>query len=253
MTGVDGWIWASLVGLSVLVPVMAAAAAFRVAPAAGRNPGRTALAVGSSLGIWWLLVLGAARAELFRADADAVFPVIALGVALPVVAGMVILPRMSGFRKLAASIPQTWLLAAQTPRILGVTFLVLMAQDKLPAHFALTAGVGDLAVGLAAPAVAYWYATGRPGRQGLAITFNIVGVLDLVMAVGTGFLSAPSPLQVFTTTPSTEVMTMLPMVLVPAFLVPTLLTVHAISLRRLLADRRGVAASGTRFGQRAFS
>lgn len=253
MEGVDGWIWATLVGLSVLVPVVAAAAAFRAAPAAGINPGRTALAVGSSLGIWWLVVVGAAGAELFRADGDAVFPVIALGVALPVVAGLVILPRMSGFRRLTESIPQTWLLAAQTPRILGATFLLLLAQDKLPAHFALTAGIGDLAVGLAAPAVAYWYATGRAGRHGLAMAFNIVGVLDLVMAVVTGFLSAPSPLRVFTTTPSTEVMTMLPMVLVPAFLLPALLTVHAISIRRLLAARRGVAANGTRFAQRAFS
>jgi hypothetical protein len=253
MTGVDGWIWASLVGLSVLVPVVAAAAAFRAAPAAGINPGRTALAVGSSLGTWLLVVLAAGGAGLFRASPDVAFPVIAVGVALPIIAGLVVLPRLSGFKKLTASIPQAWLLAAQTPRILGAIFLVLYAQDKLPAHFALTAGIGDLAVGLAAPAVAFWYAAGRPGRHGLAMAFNVVGLLDLVMAIGTGFLSAPSPLQVFATTPSTEVMTVLPMVLVPAFLLPTLLTVHVISIRRLLAARRGVAASGTRFAQRAFS
>jgi hypothetical protein len=253
MTGVNGWIWATLVGLSVLVPVVAAVAAFRAAPAAGIDPGRTALAVGSSLGIWWLLVVGAGGAELFRADSDAVFPVIALAVGLPIIAGLVVLPRLSGFKRLTASIPQAWLLAAQAPRILGITFLVLFSQGKLPAHFALTAGIGDLAVGLAAPAVAYWYATGRAGRHGLAIAFNVVGVLDLVLAVGTGFLSAPSPLQVFSTNPSTEAMTVLPMVLVPAFLLPALLTVHAISIRRLIAARRSVAAGGTRFARRAFS
>lgn len=250
MTGVDGWIWVSIVGLSFLVPFVAAAAAFRAAPSAGLRPARVAAAVGTALGIWWVVVLAAAAAELFRADARAMFPLIAAGVAIPVIAGLAILPRVSSFKKLAVSVPQPWLLAAQAPRILGATFLVLMAQDKLPAHFALTAGIGDLLIGLAAPVVAYWYASRRTGYRGLALAFNVVGLIDLVMAVVTGFLSAPSPLQVFTTAPSTELMTLLPMVLVPTFLVPTFLVVHSISLRGLLAERRSLAASrGRRSGE----
>lgn len=242
MTGVDGWIWVSIVGLSLLVPVLAAAAAFRAAPRAGLKPVRAAVTVGTVLGGWWLLVMAAGGAQLFRANPDTVFQLIAAGVAIPLIAGLAVLPRVAGFSKLAAAVPQPWLLAAQAPRVIGATFLVLMAQDKLPAHFALTAGIGDLLVGLAAPGVAYWYASRRPGYRGVALAFNVVGLIDLIVAVATGFLSAPGPLRVFSTVPSTELMTLLPMVLVPTFLVPTLLVVHSISIRRLLAERRDAGA-----------
>jgi hypothetical protein len=36
-------------------------------------------------------------------------------------------------------------------RVVGVTFLLVMAQGHLPAVFALPAGLGDIATGLAAP------------------------------------------------------------------------------------------------------
>jgi hypothetical protein len=41
-----------------------------------------------------------------------------------------------------------------TPRVAGVAFLLYMALGHLPALFALPAGLGDIAAGIAAPLVA---------------------------------------------------------------------------------------------------
>jgi hypothetical protein len=47
--------------------------------------------------------------------------------------------------------PPPWLIGIQLYRVLGLNFLVLYALGRLPAEFALPAGVGDVIVGLAAP------------------------------------------------------------------------------------------------------
>jgi hypothetical protein len=56
----------------------------------------------------------------------------------------------------------------QTLRVVGVAFLVVLALGKLPAGFAIPAGLGDIAVGVAAPLVARRLARGthrtRPDR-----------------------------------------------------------------------------------------
>jgi hypothetical protein len=115
--------------------------------------------------------------------------------------------------------------------------LVLLAQHKLPAHFAGPAGYGDVLIGLAAPLIAYAYAAKASGSRALATAFNIAGIGDLVIAVGTGFLSAPSPFRLLFSSPSTELMTVLPMVLVPTFLVPIFVLLHVVSLRKLMEER----------------
>ena len=240
MPAVDGWIWVFIVGIAVGVPVAAGLAVYRTAPA---NRSRTTAGVAGILGGWLVVVLALAGAGAFRADAGTRFPLIGLGVGVPLALGL-ILTGSKRVRHLFDSIPQSWLLAAQAPRVLGVAFLVLMAEDKLPAHFALAVGLGDIFIGMAGPVVAYLYARRSPGSRGLAVAFNFAGLADLAMAVGTGFLSAPSPFRLFMTEPSTQLMTVLPMVLIPIFLVPTFALVHVVSLRKL-AEERTAALTGS--------
>jgi hypothetical protein len=201
-----------------------------------------ALIAGGWLAVWFTL----AAAQVFRANADAPIQVIALGVAIPIIAGFLLLRRSSSFRKLLAVVPQPWLLAAQFPRVLGVSFLVLMGQGKLPAEFAIPAGWGDILIGVLGPVVAYLYATSGAGSRGLAFAFNIAGIADLAIAVGTGFLAAPSPFRVLLTSPTTELMTVLPTVLIPIFLVPTFLMLHVFSLHKLLTERGGAKVGHVR-------
>lgn len=76
--------------------------------------------------------------------------------------------------------------------MLGVSFLVLHTQGRLPASFALTAGWGDIAIGVTAPLVAWLIATrGTQARRPL-LMWNTLGLLDLIVAVTLGIVSSPA-------------------------------------------------------------
>jgi hypothetical protein len=77
-----------------------------------------------------------------------------------------------------------------TFRVAGIAFLLMMALGQLPALFALPAGVGDIAAGIAAPFVARQLARGN-GRRA-ARWWNAFGIADLVMALTLGALTVPA-------------------------------------------------------------
>jgi hypothetical protein len=118
-------------------------------------------------------------------------------------------------------------------RLVGVVFLVLMANGQMPALWALPAGIGDVIVGAAAPWVARRVDT--PEGKPRAIAFNLFGMADLVVAVGLGVMTSPGPAHVFRTTPTAELATQFPLALVPTFLVPLAFALHVVSLWQLLA------------------
>jgi hypothetical protein len=120
--------------------------------------------------------------------------------------------------------------------VVGVTFLLVMAQGHLPAVFALPAGLGDIAAGLAAPFVARRLAQG--GGRARAVWFNLFGLLDLVVALTIGFLAGLGPWRPLDVTPSTEPLSMLPLALVPTVAVPLSIALHLVSLRQLRAATR---------------
>src|SRR5262245_48340370 len=130
-------------------------------------------------------------------------------------------------------------------RLVGAVFVALMFTNQVPALWALPAGLGDVAIG----ATAFWVASrlDAPGGTRRAIIFNLLGLLDLVVAVGLGMNMSPGPTQVLKLTPSGEVLTHFPLVLVPTFLVPLAITLHVVSLVQLRgatwrADQRAAAA-----------
>jgi hypothetical protein len=121
----------------------------------------------------------------------------------------------------------------QTVRVLGGVFLIAWAMGDLPAIFALPAGLGDIAVGIAAMLL---LRTGR-GLRG----FHLLGLLDLVVAVSIGFLAGLGPRPFLDVTPSTAAVTRLPLVLIPVVLVPLAAALHVRALRRLRAAAPVVA------------
>jgi hypothetical protein len=123
-------------------------------------------------------------------------------------------------------------------RLAGAIFLALMLAGQLPAMWAIPAGVGDVLIG----AAAFWVAArlDAPGGRRRAIVFNLLGVLDLVVAIGLGITTNPGPAQLFHTTPNTELLTRFPLALVPGFLVPLAFMVHFVSLWQLRREFREV-------------
>ena len=117
-------------------------------------------------------------------------------------------------------------------RLVGVVFLMLLANGQMPALWALPAGIGDVMVGAAAPWIAGRVDT--PQGRSRAIIFNLFGMADLVVAVGLGIMTSLGPAQVFHTTPTSELVTRFPLALVPTFLVPLAWTLHIVSLWQLV-------------------
>lgn len=110
----------------------------------------------------------------------------------------------------------------------GLAFLITMALGHLPALFAVPAGLGDIATGIATPLVARKAAHGSGRRAGLWL--NALGFADLVIALALG---AVTGFRLVHVTPAATAISALPLALIPTAAVPLLLTLHVISLRTL--------------------
>jgi hypothetical protein len=128
--------------------------------------------------------------------------------------------------------PTSVLIGVHTIRVIGVSMVLLYCAHRLAAPFAPTAGWGDIAIGLSAPAVA-WLVS-RPGGRALALVWNMLGCLDLISAIDLGAMSAAGPARLFLEPPGSAIMTTLPWIFIPAFLVPGLFALHVAIFGRLL-------------------
>jgi hypothetical protein len=188
------------------------------------------LSVTLALTVWFVLVvsLGAFGAFVGRPGTPPIG--IAIGVGAPLLLFFAWLRLSQSFRDFVLSLDLRLIAGIQAWRWAGLGFLSLYAYKVLPAIFALPAGLGDMAIGFAAP----WMILALVRRPGFAasrafIRWNMLGILDLIVAVSLGTLSAT----VSTGAPgeiSTAPMATLPLLLIPAFLVPLFLMLHTAAL-----------------------
>jgi hypothetical protein len=231
-------VWIGVVGLPAATLVVLAHGAWAV-----RLNGRTVTAIVAVAGVVWAGWLAGsaalAQAGVYRSDGTAANPWLGITL-LAVLAAALFATRIPVVARILAHAGTPARLALpQTVRVVGGVFLIVAALGELPAVFAVPAGIGDIAVGAAAPFVA-WRLSRGGDRHG-AVWFNVLGIVDLVVAVGIGFLAASGPANLLSVTPSTEAITMLPLVLIPATAVPLAVALHVVSLRRLRATRRATA------------
>jgi hypothetical protein len=117
-------------------------------------------------------------------------------------------------------------------RIAGIVFVVAMLLGKLPPLFALPAGFGDIAVGVATPWITRKLTDGSGTRA--AVWFNLFGMADLTSALALGALTG---FRIVSVNPPATLNSDLPLVLVPAVGVPLLFALHITSLTLLLRSR----------------
>ena len=184
---------------------------------------------------WLLLALGLGGAGIFQASSATVFPWIALGVSLPILTSIFLLRRSSSLNRVIEMIPIHWLVGVQLYRAFGIIFLLLYTANFLPAEFAIPAGFGDVLVGVTAPVVGYLFYKGYRWACIGVLAWNLIGILDLAIAITIGFLSSPGPFHVLATEAPNELITAFPLVLVPVFAVPLSIVLHLVTLRRLKA------------------
>jgi hypothetical protein len=178
--------------------------------------------------LWFLLALAGSVLGVFDSRQG---PPILVGAAaiLPVAASVIWYRRSSAFRQLVFGADLRLLTLAQAWRVAGLLFVILYYRGALPGTFALPAGWGDFAIGITAPLVAWSITTRKKFPKRTFVAWNVIGLLDLVMAVSLGVLASRGlPGEV-----TTELMGRFPLSLAPTFFVPLLVIFHLISLIRV--------------------
>ncbi|HEX2218311.1 MAG TPA: hypothetical protein VHG35_05865 [Gemmatimonadales bacterium] len=193
----------------------------------------TAAFIGTWLGA--ALILAPAPETLLTQDPFALTPLVPIFVLSPVAIALVAILRSPVLRRVLAAASLPALIGVQLYRLIGIVFVALLALGQLPAHFAVPAGWGDIAVGLAAPLVALGLARGTRGDRALAVAWSVFGLVDLIIAIGmgTGLLAPFLVPGLGPRVPSAAAMGVFPMVLVPMFLVPMSVLLHAAALGKL--------------------
>jgi hypothetical protein len=198
----------------------------------------TWLAVMIPLLAWYLVVWQFARAGGFQArpaDGSTALPLLPMAIFLPLLIALPLLIRSQRLAAVLDSVSPAWLVGFQVYRVLGYVFLVRWAAGELPGTFALPAGIGDVLVGALALPVAFYVHSGAAGGRAAAYAWNLLGILDLLVAVTIGALTATGRLPVEVPNAAT---TSFPLVMIPAFAVPLSLILHGVSLWQLMRGRR---------------
>jgi len=187
--------------------------------------------------IWLLTIVVAGAAEVFESSAGR--PPLALLTAIVVPPALFFLAyRVSAeFRRFVLGLDLRLLTAVQSWRVLGGTFLFLYAFNLRPALFALPAGLGDVAVGVGAVFVLHAMLHGHPNWRRRVLLLNLGGLLDFAGAITTGVLTSNSSLGVFAPTAPMPSMGMMPLSLIPSFMVPLWIIIHCASLLQLRQTR----------------
>ena len=176
-----------------------------------------------------------ARARVFVEPPEALPLRLIAAVALPASIFLTAYALMPAVQRWVEALDMAAVVGVQTWRVIGVVFVVLWAMGTLPAAFALTAGLGDIAVGVLAIGVTLAVARRVPGWQGRVRLLIVAGMIDFVGAFGTAILVAPG--RILAGGPTAEMMQVLPLALIPAFGVPLFMIIHLIAWLKLRSAR----------------
>jgi hypothetical protein len=199
-------------------------------PAAEPKPGRYLLA-----GLVWLVaaVTLAASGRLATLRPPAPQLVLAGLTLLLIVAGLA----LPGFRTWLRAINLRRLVAFHLTRFAGIYFLVLYAQGRLPWAFAVPGGWGDIAIAASAFLLVL-LVPNLPSHRGLVLGWNLLGLADILFVVATAArLALADPA-------SMQALLVLPLSLLPTFLVPLIIASHILILVRLFRPPAAVPLGG---------
>jgi hypothetical protein len=185
------------------------------------------------LALWFGLVSFLASQGGFVGKAGSPPVPIFLGFAIPLAVFFAAYFGWSGFRAFILGADLRLVTAIQGWRWGGLGFLTLYAHGVLPGLFAFPAGLGDMAIGVSAP----WIVLNLIRSPSFAasrryVIWNIFGLVDFIVALSMGTLSSGAFPEItrlignVTTSP----MTQLPLILIPAYMVPFFSMCHFTAL-----------------------
>lgn len=183
------------------------------------------------LGIWLAAAIAVSGLGVLYDPPRPILPII---IWAPVVA---FLAAVAGFRRLRPwilSIDLRWPIAFHIVRVpIGISFLVMEAAGRLPPEFAIKAGIGDIAIGVAVVVAASCVPALSTIRIRVLLTWNILGLADILMV----FVLAQRIL-FFGDDPKALVeLTRFPTLVVPLFVVPMIIITHLVVFAHIWQSR----------------
>jgi hypothetical protein len=202
---------------------------------------KTLLAIGLAAAFAVAAAIGTTGA--LTAEPGPVFRPVLLAIFIPVTALVLAYAALPRFRHWVLGLDLRMLTLFQAWRVIGFGFLPLYAYGVLPGLFAWPAGLGDLAVGLAAPFVAARLARdpGYAASRGY-LWFHLAGLIDFVAAAGTAMLASGAFPAIHAGLPNSAPMEVWPLFLFPGFGVPLFIALHFAALAQIVRARRGQVA-----------
>jgi hypothetical protein len=183
--------------------------------------------------IWLGIAVVAGGLGLFAGLRPPLPQVILVALTLALLAGF----RWSrSFRAWALTVDIRALVLIHVTRFVGIYFLVAYRRGELPWAFAVPGGWGDIVVAAAALLVAGLAPRHGPVADAVYGVWNLIGLVDILLVVATASrLAVADPA-------SMRALTVLPLSLLPTFLVPIIIAIHVVIFARL-ARRRADPAS----------
>ena len=200
----------------------------------------TWLAIMVPFTLWAAVAWSAAINGVFRTDYSQL-PLLPAAIFTPVVIGAPLLLLSKRVGQLLDAMPTNWLVALQLYRVVGSQWLAYWLLGRLLGLWALPAGTGDVLTGLFAVPAAMALASGTADGRKAAILWNMFGLADFVVAITLGMIITPGPFQLIIPQGPNVGLDGYPNVLTPAFVVPSSILLHVLSLRQLRRRSRSGA------------
>src|SRR5580700_1815893 len=188
--------------------------------------------------LWFAVAWSAAIKGVFITGASPL-PLLPSAIFLPVIIGAPLLLLSKRVGQVLDAMPATWFVALQLYRVFGSWALAAGLGGTLPGVFGVPAGIGDTLTGLFAVPAAIAVATGTAQGRRAAIAWNILGLADFAVAITLGLITSPGRFQLIVPDVPSIGAGAYPGVLTPAFVVPSSILLHALSLRQLIRRRAG--------------
>jgi len=144
--------------------------------------------------IWFLLVLSGSLLGIFAQYPLAFYLVVGGPIVLSVLGFLL----SAAFRRFVHSLvgDPFSITAIQIYRVFGVSMAIQALRHALPTVFGLPAGFGDLFIGVTAGLAAASWSSGTRNGKAVFVLWNLLGILDLIIAISTGVLAAVTPYHV---------------------------------------------------------
>ena len=195
------------------------------------NLTRTVFAIGAA---WFLLVLVTAISGGFNYSAGERPLSILLAVTLPVIVFSTCYFSIPSFKEWVLAIDMRRLILLHSWRMIGMGFVFLYFQDRLPALFALPAGIGDAmaAIGAVFLGIAL-YENKESVSKSRIWQWNAFGLIDFFLAVSLGVLTRTGEVLHTHGQVGSDLMGSFPTAIVPGFFVPMYIITHLIIFAQL--------------------